>query len=158
MVFVCLDVSCLREQRTHPPKHTHSHTHREKRERERGEKKKDESLSDGFRMKALFVQANGKQLNNQTHKQLIPKEKDMEWNSRQVSDGDRDTVEDIMSYFGEELKDKERAYEIMNYARKRLTDRNIQGSYFGLMNEIREILREHGIDVPFRAIYRRINK
>jgi len=82
----------------------------------------------------------------------------MNWNDMRVSDGDRDTVRDIMSYFGEELRDEERAYEIMKYANRRLAEKRTAGSYFGLMNEIREILREHGLDVPFRAVYRRVKR
>lgn len=59
-------------------------------------------------------------------------------------------VEDIMDYFGEVGIDEAQAEGL----RRRVTGK-FGDSYFGEMDEVRRILREYGLDVPFRSQYRR---
>jgi hypothetical protein len=63
-------------------------------------------------------------------------------------------VKDVMDYFGEELKSEEKAKKIMEMVEIRVKS----GTYFQCMNEVREILKEVGINTPFRAIYRRTKR
>lgn len=58
------------------------------------------------------------------------------------------SVRDIMDYFGE-FMNEEKAEELI---------RKVKGghSYFEEMNGIRDMLREQGYSVPFRAVYRRV--
>uniref|UniRef100_A0A6M3KW03 Uncharacterized protein n=1 Tax=viral metagenome TaxID=1070528 RepID=A0A6M3KW03_9ZZZZ len=64
------------------------------------------------------------------------------------------SVRDVMSYFGGELENDERAEAVMRRVEIELKDSS-RPSYFQLMNQVRDILMRLGYNVPFRAGYRR---
>ena len=68
------------------------------------------------------------------------------------------SIDDVIDYFGELFEEGEENQKKINaYLEKKMNivESERHDNYWSRMHRVRELLREDGIDVPFRAVYHR---